>query len=71
MILTFCLILFLKSNFIYLLIYGCARTSLLCRLFSSCRDWGLLLDVVLSFSLLSVASFAVEHGFQAYGLQEL
>ena len=34
-------ILFLEDNF-YLLIYVCARSSLLCRLFSRCSGWGLL-----------------------------
>ena len=29
-------------NCIYLFIFGCAGSSLLCRLFFSCRDWGLL-----------------------------
>ena len=30
-----------KTNF-YLFIFGCAGSSLLCWLFSSCSEWGLL-----------------------------
>ena len=36
----------LKKNFIYLCIFGCDKSSLLHRLFSSCREWGLLFSAV-------------------------
>ena len=35
-------ILFLQNVCIYLFIFGCARSSLLLRLFSTCSEWGLL-----------------------------
>ena len=34
-----CRLLFLKT---YLFLFDCARSSLLCRLFSCCCEWGLL-----------------------------
>ena len=37
-----CLTVLFKNIYIYLLTFGCAGSSLLCGLFSSCGDWGLL-----------------------------
>ena len=35
----------------YLFIFGCAGSSLLCRLFSSCGEWGYSLSQCMDFSL--------------------
>ena len=37
---------FFLNRFIYLFILGRMQSSLLCRLFSSCGKWGLLIAVV-------------------------
>ena len=44
----------------YLFIFGWAMSSLLCRLFSSCVEWGRLLVAVLGL-LIVVASQVMEH----------
>ena len=46
---------------IMLFILGCAGSALLCGLFSSCSEWGLLS------SCGTQASVAVEHGFSSCG----
>ena len=46
------------NTFIYLFIFGCAESSLLCRLFSSCGELELLFAVVRRL-LIIVASFVV------------
>ena len=51
--------LFKKMLLICLFIFGCAGSLLLCRLFSSCREWGLLFVAVWGL-LFSVATLA-EH----------
>ena len=33
---------FLKKNYLFVFIFGCARSSFPCRLFSRCSEWGLL-----------------------------
>lgn len=50
----------LLNNFLFYLFFGCAESSLRCRLFSSC-DEGLLLFIVVR-GLIAVASFVTEHG---------
>ena len=50
-----CVVLGIKNLFTF----GCDASSLLCRLFSSCGEWGLLSHCGL---LIVVASLAVEHG---------
>jgi len=50
---------FSKTNFIYLL-FGCAGSSLLCGLFSSCDKWALL-SVAVHGPLIVVASLVEEH----------
>ena len=52
---------FFKNN-IYLLIFGCAGSSLMCRLFSSCRVWGLLSSG--GGRILTVVTSLVECGLQ-------
>ena len=47
---------------VYLFIFGCAGSSLLCGLFSSCGEWGLL-------SSCSVQAFHCGGGFSCYGAQ--
>ena len=47
---------------LFIFIFGCAESLLLCGLFSSCSEWGLLL-VTVSGLLIVVASLVVEHGF--------
>ena len=46
---------------IILFIFGCARSSLLCGLFSSCSEWGLLFIAVHRL-LIAVASLIADHG---------
>ena len=48
---------FLKNNFIYLFIFGCTGFSLLQRLFSSCRERGLLFSCYMRASHCSGFSF--------------
>ena len=48
---------FLKNNFIYLFIFGCTGSSLLQRLFSSCRERGLLFSCYMRASHCSGFSF--------------
>ena len=50
-------------KFFYLLIFGCARSLLLCGLFSSCSKWGSLFVAVHSL-FVQVASTVAEHGLQ-------
>ena len=52
------------SLFVYIIlfIYGCAGSSLLHRLFSSCGEWELLFVAVWGL-LTAVASLVAEHGF--------
>ena len=54
-------------NFIYLFIFGCAGSSLLCGLSSSCSEWGCSLIAAYGL-LIVVASLVVEHGLSARGL---
>ena len=42
-------------------IFGCARSSLLPRLFSSCSEWGLLSTVAVLGLLTVVTSLVMEH----------
>ena len=43
------------------IIFGCARSSLLPRLFSSCSEWGLLSTVAVLGLLTVVTSLVMEH----------
>ena len=52
--------LFLKNNFIYLFVFGCARSSLLHRLVSTCVEGGCSLVAVRE--LLIAVAYLVEHG---------
>ena len=52
---------FFKNNFIHLFIFGCSGSSLLCRLFSSCGEGGLLFIAVRGL-LIVVASLVAERG---------
>ena len=45
----------------YLFIFGCAGSSLLCELFCSCGEQGLL-SVAVHGPLLALAALVVEHG---------
>ena len=56
--------------FIYLFVFGCSGSSLLCTAFSSCGELGLLIATVRR-PLTVVASPAEEHGLQACRLQQL
>ena len=51
---------FFLNNFIYLFIFGCAGSSLLCRLSSSCCEWGLYV-VAVNELLIAVTSLVAEH----------
>ena len=52
--------------FLYSFIFGCAGSSLLHRLFSSCSEWGLLFVEVCGL-LIAVASLVADHGLQNRG----
>ena len=54
----------LLKTFIYLFIFSRAGSPLLCRLFSSCAEWGLLSSCV-HWLLIGVASLVVEHRLQS------
>ena len=70
---------------IYLFIFGCARSLLLCGLFSSCSEWRLLFIVVLGFltalafrcgawglgcmGVSCCSSWALEYRFNSCGAQ--
>ena len=49
---------------LYSFIFGCAGSSLLHRLFSSCSEWGLLFVEVCGL-LIVVASLVADHGLQS------
>ena len=57
----FCLSLYFKK-IVYLFDFGCAESSLLCKLFSSCGNWGDYSLVVVHRLLTSVGSLFLEHG---------
>ena len=57
------------NNFIHLFIFACAGSSLLCKLFSSWGEQGLLFVALCG--LLAVASLVVEQGLEAQGLWQL
>ena len=53
---------FKKNKFIYLFIFGCIGSSLLCvGFFSSCGEWGLLFVAVRRL-LTALAPVVAEHG---------
>ena len=59
-----------KSSFFFKIIdlflyfiFGCTRSSLLCKLFSSCSKKGATLQLWLLGLLIAVASLVAEHGF--------
>ena len=49
-------------------VFGCAESSLLCRLFSSCSEWGYSLAAVRRL-LIAVASLLQSMGSVVLGLQ--
>ena len=53
--------LFFLNNYICTFISDCAGSLLLCGLFSSCGEWGLLLVAVQEL-LMEVTSLVTEHG---------
>ena len=53
---------YLFKIILFIFIFGCAGSLLLCGLFSSCSEWGLLL-VAAGGLLIAVASLVVERGF--------
>ena len=54
----------------FLLSFGCAGSSLLCGLFSGCREWGQLSGCGAQ-ALTAGASLAVDAGSRVCGLQQL
>ena len=40
-----------KKNYLFIFIFGCARSSFLCRLFSRCSEWGLVFSCGVQVSL--------------------
>ena len=52
--------LFIFKKFLFIFTFGCAGSSLLCELFSSCSEWRLLSSCN-AWLLIAVASLVVEH----------
>ena len=59
---------FFFSSLLYLFNFGCAVSSLLCRLFACCSEWGLLCSCK-PWSLGVWASVVAEHGLNSCNSQ--